>query len=62
MDYERAFRVVLSCKHPGEVIIKLKVVFAYPTYEQAILTADLYDDVRIQVILPSSDVTHINLI
>ncbi|XP_046861323.1 nuclear pore membrane glycoprotein 210-like isoform X1 [Xenia sp. Carnegie-2017] len=49
VDYERPFRVVLSCKHPGEVIIKLKAVFADPTYEQAILTADLFDDVRIQV-------------
>ena len=44
-----AFRVVLSFNHPGEVVIELQADFTDPSYEQAILYADLYDDVRIQV-------------
>ena len=49
IDSEKAFRVVLSCNRPGEVVIKLQAVFTDPTYKQAIFHAHLYDDVRIQV-------------
>ena len=50
IDSEKAFRVVLSCNHPGEVVIRLQAVFTDPTYEQAVPHAHLYDDVRIQVL------------
>ena len=36
-------------------MIKLQTVFTQPTYEQAILHAHLYDDVRIQVKMTSID-------
>ena len=49
IDSEKAFRVVLSCDQPGEVVIKLQALFIDHTVKQAVDNADLYDDVRIQV-------------